>query len=105
REALSSDMAFDELPWDLFARTFEEVTGRTPGMDADLLTLATSPRNFVAVRELPGGPGPAALRQSLAGYAERLAVLKTEVGEIRRRISQADEQRARRVAELIAGEG
>jgi len=105
REALSSDMAFDELPWDLFARTFEEVTGRKPGMDADLLTLATSPRNFVAVRELPGGPGPAALQQSLAGYAERLAVLKTEVGEIRRRISQADEQRARRVAELIAGEG
>ena len=105
REALSSDMAFDELPWDLFARTFEAVTGRAPGMDSDLLTLATSPRNFVAVRELPGGPGPAALRQSLAGYAERLAVLKTEVGEIRRRISQADEQRARRVAELIAGEG
>ena len=98
-------MAVDELPWNLFARTFQEITKRQPVMDADLLTLATSPQNFVAVRELPGGPGPAALQQSLAGYAERLAMLKTDVGEIRRRISLADKQRTRRAAELIAGEG
>jgi len=104
REALSSGMAFDELPWDLFARTFEEVTGQKPTMDRALLTRATSAQNFVAVREMPGGPGPRALRSALTGYADRLAALKAGAGDTARRIVLSDEQRSRRVAELIAGE-
>jgi len=104
RAALSSGMGFDELPWDLFAQTFEEVTGRKPDMDKELLTRATSPQNFVAVREMAGGPGPGALRQSLDGYAGRLASLKTGMDDIHKRIKQADEARAHAVSGLIAGE-
>ena len=104
RAALSSGMGFDELPWDLFAQTFEEVTGRKPDMDKELLTRATSPQNFVAVREMAGGPGPGALRQSLDGYAGRLASLKTGMDDIHKRIRQADEARAHAVSGLIAGE-
>ena len=102
REALSRGMALDELPWDLFARTFEEVTGRKPEMGEALLGRATSPQNFVAVREMAGGPGPEALRRSLAGYADRLAALKVETGNIQRRISSANERRDAIVADLIA---
>ena len=102
REALSSGIGFDELPWETFAATFEEVTGRKPEMDTELLSRATSPQNFVAVREMAGGPGPAALRRSLAGYAARLATLKAETRDIHKRISSADERRDRLVADLIA---
>jgi argininosuccinate lyase len=59
REALSHRIGFDELPWDLFVRTFEEFVGRPPHVERDVLVSATSPENFVAVREMPGGAGAA----------------------------------------------
>lgn len=102
REALASGIGFDELPWQTFAATFEDVTGRKPEIDRELLSRATSPQNFVAVREMAGGPGPAALRRSLAGYTAQLAALKAETGNIHKRISSADERRDRLVADLIA---
>ena len=104
RAALSNGMGFDELPWDLFEQTFEEVTGRKPVMDKSLLTRATSPQNFVAVREMAGGPGPGALRRSLDSYADKLAGLKACMHDIQKRITQADEARAHVVSGLIAGE-
>ena len=103
REALSLGIGFDELSWDVFTQTFEEVVGRAPGMGRDLLARATSPKNFVAVREMPGGPGPRALRQALVGYADRLAVLRAGAQDIRKRVSLADEQRNRLVSDLIRG--
>jgi len=105
RSALSSDMRFDQLPWDLFVRTFEEVIGRQPVMKQDLLQLATSPQNFVAVREMPGGPGPKAMRRSLEGYSDRLAALKHGTDDFRKRIAAADEQRNQLVADVIARKG
>ena len=102
RQALSGGIGFDELPWESFARTFEEVTGRKPELGRESLGRATSPQNFVAVREMVGGPGPAALRRSLSDYADRLAVLKAETRDIHNRISSADERRNALVADLIA---
>ena len=104
REALAHRIGFDELPWDLFAQTFEELVGRPPHVERDVLVNATSPENFVAVREMPGGPGPHVLREALAGYADRLAGLKAGAGEVRKRIAQADALRNRLVSNVIAGE-
>ena len=104
REALARRIGFDELTWDLFARTFEELVGRPPQVERDVLASATSPENFVAVREMPGGPGPYVLREALAGYADRLAGLKAEAEDIRKRIAQADALRNRLVSDVIAGE-
>jgi len=104
REALARRIGFDELTWDLFARTFEELVGRPPQVERDVLASATSPENFVAVREMPGGPGPYVLREALTGYADTLAGLKAEAEDIRKRIAQADALRNRLVSDVIAGE-
>jgi len=104
REALAHGIGFDELSWDLFARTFEEVVGRPPHVDREVLASATSAENFVAVREMPGGPGPHVLREALAGYADRLAGLKAGAEDVRKRIAQADEQRNRLVSDYISEE-
>lgn len=104
REALAQGRGFDELSWDLFARTFEEVVGRPPHVDRDVLANATSPENFVVVREMPGGPGPRVLREALVGYADRLAGLKARAADVRKRIAQANELRDRLISDFISGE-
>tara|TARA_B100000886_G_scaffold136622_1_gene92233 strand:- start:3 stop:1502 length:1500 start_codon:yes stop_codon:yes gene_type:complete len=104
REALAHGNGFDELSCDLFARTFEEVVGRPPHVDRELLASATSPENFVAVREMPGGPGPRVLRAALAGYTDRLAALKAAAEDVRKRIAQANALRDQLVSDFIAGE-
>ncbi|MAE26849.1 MAG: argininosuccinate lyase, partial [Pedosphaera sp.] len=104
REALAHGIGFDELSWDLFVRTFEEVVGRPPHVDREVLASATSPENFVAVREMPGGPGPRVLRAALAGYTDRLAALKAAAEDVRKRIAQANALRDQLVSDFIAGE-
>ena len=103
REALAHGIGFDELSWDLFARTFEKVVGRPPHVDREVLVSATSPENFVAVREMPGGPGPRVLRAALADYTDRLAALKAAAEDVRKRIAQANALRDRLVSDFIAG--
>ena len=104
REALAHGIGLDELSWDLFARTFEEVVGRPTQVDKEVLASATSPENFVTVREMPGGPGPRVLRVAFAGYMDRLAGLKSRTEDVRKRIVQADALRDRLVSSFIAGE-
>ena len=104
REALAHGIGLDELSWDLFAQTFEEVVGRPTQVDREVLASATSPENFVAVREMPGGPGPRVLREALVGYKDRLEGLKSRTEDVRKRIIQADALRDRLVSNFIAGE-
>lgn len=104
REALAHRIGFDELPWDLFVGTFEELVGRPPYVERDVLASATSTENFIAVREIPGGPGPYVLREALAGYADRLRSLKAGAEDVRKRIAQAEALRNRLVSDIIAGE-
>jgi len=104
REALAHGIGFDELSWDLFAQKFEEVVGRPTQVDRQVLASATSPENFVAVREMPGGPGPRVLREALVGYKDRLVGLKSRTEDVRKRIAQADALRDRLVSNFIAGE-
>ena len=103
REALANRFGFDELPWDLFARTFEELVGRPPLVERDVLVCAASPENFIAVREIPGGPGPYVLREALVGYTDRLARLRADAEDVRKRIAQANALRNRLVSDIIAG--
>jgi argininosuccinate lyase len=104
REALAHRIGFDELPWDLFVGTFEELVGRAPYVERDVLASATNTENFIAVREIPGGPGPYVLREALAGYADRLRSLKAGAEDVRKRIAQAEALRNRLVSDIIAGE-
>ena len=105
REALSNGFGFNELPWDLFARTFEELVGRPPQVEREVLMSAVSPENFIAVRETPGGPGPNVLSEALAGYKDRLASLNAGAEDMRKRITQANALRNRLVSDIIAGGG
>ncbi len=83
---------------------FEDVVGRPTNVNKNLFAKATSPKNFVAVREMPGGPGPRVLRQALAGYADRLIELKARAEDVQKRIAEADEQCNRLVSDFISGE-
>ena len=105
REALANRFGFEELPWDLFARTFEELVGRPPIVERDVLVRAASPESFIAVREIPGGPGPYVLREALVGYTARLERLRASAEDIRKRIAQANALRDRLVSDIIAGGG
>ncbi len=104
REAMNHEIGLDELSWDLFTSAFEDVVGRPTNVNKNVLAKATSPENFVAVREMPGGPGPRVLRQALAGYADRLIELKVRAEDVRKRIAEADEQCNRLVSNFISGE-
>ena len=104
REALAHRIGFDDLSSDLFNRTFEEVVGRPPHVDREVLASATTPENFIAVREMPGGPGPRVLRAALAGYTDRLTALKGAAEDVRKRIAQANALRDQLVSDFISGE-
>ena len=80
------------------------MVGRPTQVDKEVLASATSPENFVTVREMPGGPGPRVLRVAFAGYMDRLAGLKSRTEDVRKRIIQADALRDRLVSNFIAGE-
>ena len=100
-EALQQKIRLSDLAFDLFAAIFEKQVGRPARITADDLKKAVSPAHFVAVRDMPGGPAPAALAKSLAGYRSWLARLQDETGRTDQRIRQADKDRQAAVASLI----
>jgi len=59
-----------------FCAAFAEETGRPPGLGAAAFADAVAPETFVARRDRPGGPAPAALGAALAGYAETADALR-----------------------------
>ncbi|NKB52196.1 MAG: argininosuccinate lyase [Rhizobiaceae bacterium] len=56
---------------------FQSETGRTLAMTEDQFATTTSAQNFVAVRNLPGGPAPEALSNALTIYRSKLQQLST----------------------------
>ena len=100
-EALQQKIRLSDLAFDLFAAIFEKQVGRPARITPDDLKKAVSPAHFVAVRDMPGGPAPAALAKSLAGYRSWLARLQDETGRTDQRIRQADKDRQAAVASLI----
>jgi len=74
-------------------------------VERDVLVSAASPENFIAVREIPGGPGPHVLREALVGYTDRLASLKASAEDVRKQIAQSNALRNKLVSDIIAGGG
>lgn len=58
--------------YDAFARAFEAEAGRAPALTAAAFAEAVVPETFVARRDRPGGPAPAALSAALDIYAQSL---------------------------------
>ncbi len=56
-----------------FAAAFAAATGRDPALSETGFATAVAPETFVARRDRPGGPAPAALDAALAGYRDTLA--------------------------------
>ncbi len=104
REAIQQKLRLDHLPWELFEQTFVNVVGRAPTIGPKSLKQASSPENFVEVRELPGGPGARALDQSLQNYRRQLAEIQAQAQQIREGIATAEAQRQLLVADLISRE-
>ena len=63
-----------------FAAAFEAQAGRPPSLGADGFAEAVSPEAFVARRDRPGGPAPAALAAALEGYEAEAARLRAAAG-------------------------
>ena len=82
--------------WAAFAAAFEEGAGRAPGLDPKGFAEAVAPETFVARRDRPGGPAPAALGAALDGYEAEAARLRTALEA--RAARHAAAGRARRAA-------
>ncbi|PWJ11450.1 argininosuccinate lyase [Jannaschia seohaensis] len=83
-----------------FARAFEAQTGRATRLDAGAFAEATSPETFVARRDRPGGPAPAALDAAFDSYDETLARLRDRTRSRAARHAAADRARAAAFAAL-----
>jgi argininosuccinate lyase len=78
------------VPYATFVGAFRATTGRAPNVtEAAFRTFAT-PEHFIAVRTRPGGPAPAPMDRSLAGYRQAVeTVRRTLVGHQQRADSAA----------------
>lgn len=61
--------------FDAFTAAFEEVAGRPATLTEAAFVQAVAPETFVARRDRPGGPAPAALAAALDGYGATAAAL------------------------------
>ncbi len=76
--------------YEAFAAAFREATGRPPGLDQAGFERAVSPENFIALRDRPGGPAPAALDAAFAVYRAEIVDHATALGRRTERITAAD---------------
>jgi argininosuccinate lyase len=76
--------------------------GRPLGLTDAALRAALDPRAFVRRRSLPGGPAPEAMRGSLAALRSALQTDHAWLTEEQTRLLEADLERERRAAQLIA---
>jgi argininosuccinate lyase len=72
RAAIAARQPLSEA-YPAFADAFATETGHAAGLDAAAFAAAVAPETFVARRDRPGGPAPAALDAAFATYRETLA--------------------------------
>ncbi|SMC55618.1 argininosuccinate lyase [Primorskyibacter flagellatus] len=63
--------------FDAFSDAFETAAGRAPVLDNAAFAHAVAPETFIARRDRPGGPAPAALNAALDGYAQTATAQRT----------------------------
>ena len=73
-----------------FTAAFRAETGRDTALDPAAFETATAPETFVARRDRPGGPAPAALDRAFATYRESWAHLATGRQVRHTRLTEAD---------------
>jgi hypothetical protein len=83
-----------------FAQAFTAAIGRAPGIDEARFRWIATPEHFVAVREMAGGPGPAALAASLARYRTALGEVAVAREGYEGRLAVAVAERDRLVAAI-----
>ena len=83
-----------------FAAAFQQATGRDAAMDEAAFARAVDPKTFVARRDRPGGPAPAALGAAFAEYDAALGGLRTRRAARTDRYAAAEAERARAFAAL-----
>ena len=103
KSTLAAGVSLDLLSYEDFAAAFEQAIGRPPMMSAGALRQATDPQYFVAVRDLPGGPGPTAIAASLAGYTANLQALRDEFGQVQEMINDANTHRHNAAHNYVRG--
>ena len=74
-----------------FRAAFKTIAERDTGLSAEAFTTATSAQNFVALRDRPGGPAPAALAAALEQYADTLGALQDRARTRSDRIADAED--------------
>ncbi|GED57689.1 argininosuccinate lyase [Brevibacillus formosus] len=75
KEAMSEQLAANQISLELVNRAAVEVIGRELSLTAEELSLALDPVHFVMIRKLPGGPNPEEMKRMIAA---RQAVLQQE---------------------------
>ncbi len=98
RRMIASGLTLETLPMADFVNAFEHAIGRAPGIDEARFRWIATPEHFVAVREMFGGPAPAALQASLGRYRAGLAGVADARGAYEVRIATAAAERRRLVA-------
>ncbi|MCB1329966.1 MAG: argininosuccinate lyase, partial [Maritimibacter sp.] len=73
-----------------FTAAFRAETGRDTALDPAAFETATAPETFVARRDRPGGPAPAALDRAFATYRESWAHIATRRQVRHTRLTEAD---------------
>ncbi|RVT81787.1 argininosuccinate lyase [Rhodobacteraceae bacterium CCMM004] len=86
---------------DAFAAAFRDQTGRDTALGPDAYAAAVSMEGFVARRDRPGGPAPAALAAALDTYAATHAALADTLAAGRARRREAEADRAAAFAALL----
>ncbi len=80
--------------FDAFRMAFEDRMRRTPTLDAAAFAEAVAPETFVARRDRPGGPAPAALDAAFETYATDLDTLRARTAARTDRYATTDTARA-----------
>ncbi|MBI3710425.1 MAG: argininosuccinate lyase [Proteobacteria bacterium] len=102
RRLIERGETLSRVPFAAFLEAFIAVIGRPPQLAEAEFRHFTTPEHFIAVRNMPGGPAPAALAASLARYRTDLGTKRTAIDTFAGRMRDAADDLAREVRRRIA---
>jgi len=102
RHVVDQGSAVSEVDFEIFLKAFEDQLGRRPKLNESDFRRLLTPEHFIAVRERPGGPGPSALNDSLAGYRGAIGQLRRNASEIDKNMTEADARLRAAVDRMVA---
>lgn len=103
RRLIERAETLSSVPFAAFEDAFAAVIGRPPRLAEAEFRRFTTPEHFIAVRDMLGGPAPAALAASFQRYRAALAAQRAAVDAFAARGREAAELLAREVQRRIDG--